>query len=68
MTEFFHITKILNKAHYTSIQTASSSPGRRKGTFGTPIGIFFLPQTKYSSIIKKRKNEILLIIYSFSIK
>jgi hypothetical protein len=37
----FHIIERFNKAHYTSIHTASSSPGRRKGTFGTPIGIFY---------------------------
>lgn len=38
-----HITKMCNKSHYTSIHTASSSPGRRKGTLGTPIGIFLSP-------------------------
>lgn len=30
---------MFNKSHYTSIQTASSSPGKRKGTFGTPMGM-----------------------------
>jgi len=30
---------ISDKSHYTSTQDASSSPGLRKGTFGTPIGI-----------------------------
>jgi len=30
---------ISDKSHYTSTQEASSSPGLRKGTFGTPIGI-----------------------------
>lgn len=28
-----------DKSHYKSTQTASSSPGLRKGTFGTPTGI-----------------------------
>lgn len=28
-----------DESRYTSTQAASSSPGRRKGTFGTPIGI-----------------------------
>ncbi|RYR49381.1 hypothetical protein Ahy_A07g035865 [Arachis hypogaea] len=30
---------ISDKSHYMSTQDASSSPGLRKGTFGTPIGI-----------------------------
>lgn len=30
---------ISDKSHYTSTQDASSSPGLRKGTFGTPIGM-----------------------------
>ncbi|KAK5771392.1 hypothetical protein PVK06_047594 [Gossypium arboreum] len=33
------LINIFDKSHYTSTQTASSSPGFRKGTFGTPIGI-----------------------------
>ena len=33
------MTNISDKSHYTSTQDASSSPGLRKGTFGTPIGM-----------------------------
>jgi len=36
-----------DKSHYTSTQTASSSPGLRKGTFGTPIGIKLKKKIKY---------------------
>jgi len=58
------MTNMSNKSHYTSTQTASSSPGLRKGTFGTPMGIKIKKKNEvlYFTLIWKRNNGFIVFI------
>ena len=45
-----------------STQDASSSPGLRKGTFGTPMGIKWRKnEVIYLTLMWKRKNEFIVL-------
>ena len=51
ITGKYHMTNLSDKSHYTSTQAASSSPGLRKGTFGTPMGIKIKKKMKYYTLL-----------------
>lgn len=55
--------KISDKSHYRSTQDASSSPGPRKGTFGTPTGIRCKKKWKgFLALMRNHNNGFIVLL------